>query len=258
MDPQARRKLIVVFGIIAGVLVVSAFCAQQYVTYRSESQAVTAAIRWVDHQLRKVQALERQPGRLGQAFKGVEEKLFQQRLQVPAKLDVGGFLDHFSAMASRFDIQVKASQEESLSRDFYDQATLRLKLAGDDKDIRALLEELSTGDRLTWYKVLQCANKECDIELSIFSIPEPEEEQEPMGVFDMQACAEFNSKVWLWPFTARIQDRYEELNRLCEERQRQSSAIQSTKELMRKLRLSQFIGEVINHLATAETSQQGE
>ena len=173
---------------------------------------------------------------------------------MPAKLDVGGFLDHFLAMANRFNVEVRASQRESSSRDFYDQATLRLKLAGDDKDVRALLEKLSTGDRLTRYKVLQCANKECDIELSIFSIPEPEEE--PLGVFDIQACAEFNSKVWLWPFTSRIQDRCEELNSLCEERQRQRSAIRSTEELMGKLRLSQFIGEVIKHLVTAETPQQ--
>ncbi|MBW2171462.1 MAG: hypothetical protein JRF69_05680 [Deltaproteobacteria bacterium] len=256
MDPQARRRLIAVFAFIAGALIVCAFCAQQYFTYRSESQSLTAAIRWVDHQLRKVQAVERQPGRLSQAIKGVEEKLSQQRLQVPATLDVGGFLDHFSAMASRFEVEVKASQRESSSRDFYDQATLRIKLAGEDKDVEALLEKLSTGDRLTRYKVLQCANRECDIELSIFSIPEPEEE--PLSVFDMQACAEFNSKVWLWPFTDRIQDRYEELNSLCIERQRQSSAIRSTEELMGKLRLSRFIGEVIKHLAPAETSQQAE
>ncbi|MBW2260103.1 MAG: hypothetical protein JRF18_06580 [Deltaproteobacteria bacterium] len=103
---QDRRRLIAVFAFIAGALIVCAFCAQQYFTYRSESQTLTAAIRWVDHQLRKVQAVERQPGRLSQAIKGVEEKLSQQRLQVPATLDVGGFLDHFSAMASRFDVEV--------------------------------------------------------------------------------------------------------------------------------------------------------
>ncbi|MBW1744302.1 MAG: hypothetical protein JRJ47_12880 [Deltaproteobacteria bacterium] len=256
MDPQARRRLITVFAIISGVLIVGAFCAQQYLTYRSESRTLTAAIRWVDHQLRRVQAVERQPAKLSQVFKGVEEKLSQQRLQVPAKLDVGGFLDHFSAMASRFDVEVKASQGESSSRDFYDQATLRLKLAGDDKDVRTLLEKLSTGDRLTRYKVLQWTNKECDIELSIFSIPEAEEE--PLGVFDIQACAEFNSRVWLWPFKGRIQDRYEELNSLCKERQRQSSAIRSTEELMGKLRLSRFIEEVVKHLAKAETPSQTE
>jgi hypothetical protein len=256
MDPQARRRLITVFAFIAGALIVGALCTQQYLTYRSESQTLAAAIRWVDHQLGKVQAVERQPGRLGQVIKGVEEKLSQQRLQVPATLDVGGFLDHFSAMASRFYVKVKASQGESSPRDFYDQATLRLKLTGDDKDVRALLEKLSTGDRLTQCKVLQCANKECDIELSIFSIPDPEEE--PLSVFDIQACAEFNSKVWLWPFKDRIQDTYEELNSLCKERLRQSSAIRSTEELMEKLRLSRFIEEVVKHLAKAETALQTE
>jgi hypothetical protein len=104
--------------------------------------------------------------------------------------------------------------------------------------------------------VLQCANKECDIELSIFSIPDPEEE--PLSVFDIQACAEFNSKVWLWPFKDRIQDTYEELNSLCKERLRQSSAIRSTEELMEKLRLSRFIEEVVKHLAKAETALQTE
>jgi len=71
------------------------------------------------------------------------------------------------------------------------------------------IEIREIGDRLTRHKVLQCANKECDIELSIFSVPEPEEES--LSVFDMQACGDFSSKVWLWPFKGRIQDRYQEL-----------------------------------------------
>jgi hypothetical protein len=256
MDPQARRKLITALALISGALVVGGFCVQQYVTYRSEIQTLAATINWIDHQLRRAQVLERQPGRLDEAIKGVEEKLSQQRLQMPATLDVEGFLDDFSAMANRFDVVVKASQKEPLSLDFYDKAILRLKLTGDDKDIRTLLEKLGTGDRLTKHKVLQCANKECDIELSIFSIPQPEEQ--PLDVFDMQACAEFNSKVWLWPLKSRIQDRFEELQSLCKERQRQTGAIQSTQKLMEKLRLSQFIGEVIKHLATPEASPQAE
>lgn len=254
MDPQARRRLITFFALIAGALIVGAFCVQQYLTYRSESQTLAAAMRWVDHQLNKVQAVERQRGRLGQVIEGVEEKLSQQRLQVPATLDEEGFLNHFSAMASGFEVEVKASGGESSSRDFYDQAILRLKLAGDGEDIRALLEKLSTGDRLTRYKVLQCAERECDIELSIFAVPDPEEE--PLNVFDIQACGGFNSRVWLWPFKSRIQERCEKLNNLCKERQRQSSAIRSTDDLMAKLRLSRLIGEVINHLRAAETSQQ--
>ena len=256
MDPQTRRRLLIAFALIAGVLVAGAFSAQQYVTYRSESQTLASSVRWIDHQLKRIQAVERQPGRLDQALKGVEVKLSQQRLQVPATLDVEGFLDYFSAMAGRFDVEVKAGQSESSSSAFYDQATLRLKLAGDDENVRALLEKLRTGDRLMRYKVLQCADKECDIELSIFSVPDLEEE--PLNVFDIQACAEFNSKVWLWPFKGRIQDRYEELKILCKERQRQGRAVQSTEELMEKLRLSQFIGEVIKHLARAETPQQAE
>jgi hypothetical protein len=256
MDTPTRRKLITAFALISGALVVGAFCAQQYVTYRSERQTLASAIDWADHQLRRVRAVERQPGRLDQAIKGVEEKLSQQRLQVPATLDVEGFLNHFAAMVNEFDVEVKASHAEFLSLDFYDQATLELKLAGDDKDIRALLETVGSGDRLTQYKVLQCANKECDIELSIFSIPQPEEEH--LNVFDMQACAEFNSKVWLWPLKGRIQDKYGELEALCRDQQRQSSAIRSTQELVEKARFSQFMGEVIKHLATTETSREAE
>jgi hypothetical protein len=250
MDPPARRKLIVAFALVSGALMVGAFCAQQYVTYRSESQALMGAARWVDHQLRRGRAAESHPGRLYEAIKGVEEKLSQQRLQVPATLDVEGFLDHFTAMAGHFDVEVKASEEESLSLDFYDQAILRLKLAGNKKDVMALLEKVSTGDRLTRHKVVQCANKECVIELSIFSVPELEEE--PQSVFEIQACGDFNSKVWLWPFTSRIRERYEGLQSLCEEHRRQSADIRSTQELMEMLRFSQFIGEVIKHLASAE------
>jgi hypothetical protein len=151
---------------------------------------------------------------------------------------------------------VKVRQKESLSLDFYDQAILSLELTGDDKDIRALLEKVATGERLTKQKVLECVNEACDVEVSIFSIPQPEEE--PLDVFDMQGCAEFNSKVWLWPFKGRIEDSCEELKSLCKKRQSQSSAIQSTQKLMEQLRLSQFMGEVINHLTTPETSPQAE
>ena len=239
MDPEGRRRLITAFALISGALVIGAFCFQQYVTYRSESQSLASAIHWIDHQLKRAQAVGREPGRLGQAIGGVEEKLSQQRLQVPATLDAEGFLNRFSAMAGGLDVDVKASQTESLSLDFYDQAILRLKLSGEHKDIIALLEKVSTGERLAQYKMLQCASNECDVEISIYSVPEPEEES--VGVFDMQACGEFKSKVWLWPFSGRIQDRKEALKRLCEERQRQGSAIQSTQKLMEKLRLSQFI-----------------
>jgi hypothetical protein len=251
MDSQTRRKFITAFALISGVLIVGAFCAQQYVTYRSESETLAAAIHWVDHQLKRTQGVEGKSGSLDEAVKGVEDKLSQQRLQVPAKLDVEGFLNYLSAMVNEFDVEVKASHAEFLSLDFYDQATLELKLAGDDKDIRALLDRVRSGARLTRCKVLQCANKECDVELSIFSIPQPEEEH--LSVFDLQACAEFRSKVWLWPFQGRIQDRCQELKSLCEERQRQSGAVRSTQELVEKLRFSQLIGEVINHLATTET-----
>jgi hypothetical protein len=256
MEPQTRRKLITAFALISGALIVGAFCAQQYVTYRSESRTLAAAIHRVDHELRRIQAVEGQPSRLDEAIKGVEEKLSQQRLQVPATLDVEGFLNYFAAMVNEFDVEVKASHAEFLSLDFYDQATLELKLAGDDKAIRALLDKVSSGTRLTQHKVLQCANKECDVELTIFSVPEPEEEH--LSVFDMHTCAEFNSKVWLWPFQGRIQDRCEELKNLCKERQRQGSAIRSTQELVEKLRFSQLIGEVIKHLAPAETPSDRE
>jgi hypothetical protein len=256
MDFQARRKLITAFALISGVLVLSAFFAQQYFTYQSETQTLTWAARWADHQLRRVQAAERPPGRLGEAINAVEEKLSRQRLQVPATLDVEGFLTHFTAMAREFDVEVRASHAEFLSLDFYDQAILKLKMAGDDKDIRALFEKLGTGDRLMRYKVLECANKECSVSLFIFSVPEPEEE--PRGVFNTEACSEFNSKVWLWPLKGRIQERYEELRTLCEERQKQSSSIRSTEELMGKLRFSQFVEEVIKHLTTTEALQQTE
>ena len=255
MDPERRRKLITAFALISGVLVIGAFWFQQYVTYRSETQTLASAIQWIDHQL-KAQPEGGEPGRLGQAIEGVEEKLSQQRLQVPATLDAEEFLNHFSAMADGFDVDVKASQTESLSLDFYDRAILRLKLAGEHKDIISLLEKLSTGERLAQYKVLQCASNECDVEISIYSVPELEGES--VDVFDMQACGKFNSKVWLWPFKGRIQDRKEALKRLCEERQRQAGAIQSTQKLMEKLRLSQFIGEVIKHLSASETPRQAE
>jgi hypothetical protein len=247
--------LITAFALVSGVLVIAAFCFQQYVTYRSESQTLGSAIHWIDHQLRRAQAVGRL-GTLGQAVEGVETKLSQQRLQVPATLDEEGFLSHFSAMAGRFDVQVKASQTEFLSLDFYDQAILRLRLAGEEGNITALLETLGAGKRLARHKVLHCTSNECDVEISIFSIPEPEEE--PADVLDMQACGEFNSKVWLWPLRGRIQDRKEALKKLCEERQRQGSAIESTQRLMEKLRLSQFIGEVIKHLAASETPRQAE
>jgi DNA-directed RNA polymerase subunit L len=251
MDTQVRRKLITAFALISGVLVVGALFAQQYFTYQSETQALSGAVRWVDHQLKRVEALERQPGKLDETVKGIEEKLFRQRLKVPPTLNVERFLEHFSTRAGGFGVEVKESHAESVSLDFYDQATLKLKLAGDDKDIRAFLKELSTGERLTQHNVSHCANKECSVEISIYSVPEPEEE--PSSMFDIQACGEFNSKVWLWPFASRIQDRCEELKARCEEMQRQRSTIRSTEELMAKLRFSQFIGEVIKHLETIKT-----
>jgi hypothetical protein len=241
--------LLKVSAFIAGAILVG-ICALQYAVYLRESKDLTMAIDQVRHELSRIRALERESDRLMQAIKSVEEHLCELCIQVPATLDVQGFLSQLTALAGRFKVKVQESHAESSSHDFYDQAKLSLTLVGDVEGVGAFLEELSAGDRLTRYEVLDCANQECNVNLYIFSVPQPEEE-EPAALH-MKTCAESDSQVWLWPFEPWIRAMSQEFQGLCEELQGESESIQPTRALMRQLRLARFMEEVVSHLAEAE------
>jgi hypothetical protein len=250
MDSQARRRLLKVSAFIAGAVLVG-ICALQYLVYLREREDLTMAIRQVRHELSRIRSVQRQSDRLVEAVKSVEEHLCELRLQVPANLDVEGFLGHVTALAGRFKVKVQESHAEFSSHDFYDQAKLSLTLAGDVEAVMALLEELRAGDRLTRYEVLDCADRKCDVNLWIFSIPQPKEE-EPAALH-MKTYAQSNSQVWLWPFVRWIEEMSQELEGLHEELQWESKTVQPTMELMRKLRLARFMEEVVSHLGEAGT-----
>lgn len=253
-DPPARRRLLKVSAFIAGGILV-VICALQYTVYLREREKLTMAIRQVRHELSRIQALQRQSDRLMDAVKGVEQRLSELRLQVPATLDIEGFLDHLSALASRFKVKVQESHAETSSHDFYDEAKLSLTLVGDDRAVRALLEELGEGARLTRYEVLDYADNEYDVNLWIFCVLQPEEE--PVQLH-MQTCAESNSQVWLWPFERRIREMSQELKGLCEVLQGERESIQPTMELIKKLRLVRFMEAVVSRLAEAELPSPNE
>jgi len=166
------------------------------------------------------------------------EDFAKLNIVVPSALGVERFKNQFSNLAKSLNVAISFKGTEIRRLDFYNEATLSMKLSGNRKAIIFLIHKQYDEPRLTAVERLfrEVENRfHLDLTIYSFNSSKGKSEHQEKSV-EKRLCPEFKSQVWLWPFKGRITRIHYQFVNLCKETQKHTETLCSIDKLKERIR----------------------
>lgn len=235
---------------IAAALFSFGLMGHQYVyVYTPEKQRLQVAAIEIQRQLFEIKQIRRYTERL----KDAEYKINQLLYVLPNELGSEVFFEDLVKLGKKYNVHIQQKSKKVINKHFYNQAQFTVKLSGSGKAMDGFLEKVESRRRLIHLSILSHGQDDLLVTVSIFSVPRADLEKIKI---ETGICSTFESKVWLWPLSSRIQKLNQALITLCENRQDHLQGVKLVKKIKKKLAEMYRLLEIHKHLRENEDTKQ--
>jgi hypothetical protein len=204
--------------------------AQQYFAYEGELRQIEKAAHLLRARIKRAKIFKSREELLTERIKEIEDQQSKLDLMLPSTLGVESYRRYFINIAEQMNIKVHNVSSTIQPREFYEEATLKMILVSDLKAITSFQKEIEAKPRLINWKTTSSTKEKAHIALTIFSLKKSEK---PI-IIEVKLCNDFDSDVWLWPFSSFINKRYQELDDLCVLHQKHIEYIRFVQKFQRR------------------------
>ena len=248
-DPLPIKGRPARFVLIVLPSILIAFFAYQYFLYNSEIKEIQAYLTRKQVQLIEIKRYEK----IGEQRKQETEKsLSEARALLPAALNIRLFMEDLERWAHASGVTVEDFVWHERKWEFYYVADCAVTLSGSKEGIEDLLARKDEFERLVTWGEKEPLDTGAKVKLKIYSAPWPKLKEFDLDAFKQKPCKDFSSGVWLWPFSKRIREIQEKLDRICPEIRERAEELGNLELLKDKAREAQHLIEVINHLTKSQ------
>jgi tetratricopeptide (TPR) repeat protein len=227
MEKRSRRSVFKISIFIVAILLIGIYI-QQYFRYDHERTKLENSITLVQKHLARARVYEANPEKLRRQMEEIEDDYKKLNRMLPPVLDVEGFQNQFSSLAKSLDVAVSFKGTEIRRLDFYNEATLSMKLSGNREAVIFLMHKQHEQPRVTAIeKLFREVENKFHLDLTIYSIngsSKEKSEHQEISV-EKRLCPEFKSQAWLWPFKGRITRIHYQFVNLCKETQKHTETL---------------------------------
>jgi len=237
MERQSRRSIFKISVFIVAILIIGIYI-QQYFRYDHERAKLENSITRVQKYLAQARIYEANPEKLSRMKEEAREDFAKLNIVLPSALGVEHFKNQFSSLAKSLNVDVSFKGTEIRRLDFYNEATLSMKLSGNREAVIFLMHRQHEGPRLTAVERLfrEVENK-FHLDLTIYSFNGSKEKSEHQDIsVEKRLCPEFKSQVWLWPFKGKITRIHYQFVNLCKETQKHTETLCSIDKLKERIK----------------------
>jgi len=234
---ESRRARFVFMALAAVLIAVSVY---QYVLFKSE---INVMDRYLAKKQLQLIEIKKQGQKVEQRMPETERKLSMARALLPAALNAKSFRADFERWAQTSRVMVE---------ELYNVAHCAVALSGDKERIENLLVRKDELKRLVTWGKEEPLDTGVKVKLMIYSAPWPEPKEFDLDTFKQKPCKEFNTRVWLWPFSKRIREIQETLDRICPQIGERAEELRNLELLKDKGREAQYLIDVIIHLTKSQ------
>ena len=243
---ESRRARFVLI-VLAAILI--AFLAYQYVLFKSE---INEMDRYLAKKWLQLIEIRKHGEKVEQRISETERGLSMARALLPAVLNAEFFRADFERWAKASGVIVEDFSWHEEERELYNVAHCAVTLTGDKKGIETLWQFKGELERLVTWGKEEPLDTGVKVKLMIYSAPWPKPKEFDIDAFKQKPCKEFITRVWLWPFSKRIREIQETLDRICPQIGERAEELRNLELLKSKAREVQYLVDVLNHLTKSQ------
>lgn len=206
---EPRRWERVAFGAVTVALCLLAWCAQWYL-YVDEAGVLARQTKQVGQTVTHLEVVANKPEEFAKEDRQLGAKIHIVQEILPESMDVHGFMEAYEAVPPLFGLAIERWSAKEAATVPLQRADITLRLTGPVPRLPELAAKTSRLARLVeWRLVDSAATAEATVVLSIYALPRG------LGDVAVDSCGAPTSRVWLWPYTARLAGRRGELAGVC-------------------------------------------
>jgi hypothetical protein len=180
-------------GIISGVALV------QWIAYRDAMREERASLAALQQHLTALRVIAGKLDEFDRESRLLDEKRAVVRRLLPATLDIKGYVARLRTVASIFGFTISAATARESTEGRVQKATIDLALEGNPAGLGALGRRIDAMVPIATWTVVESNGRQTRARAEIYALPDRPADR-PLGW-----CSPEKSRVWLWPFTSRLE-----------------------------------------------------
>jgi len=227
---------------VVTVPVVGLVALVQWQLCRDETKALDRRAEALRTTIKALEITEKKADEFDREWQLLAEKLELLAKMVPRSPAVEEFVTRFDTLAAEYEMKVvdwSGGDPAGPTRDVLQEYSVTVMLSGQVERLRDLAERSYKVARLVVWQRASVHDRNATVRLSIYAAPDR------AATKRHDSCVDPLSKVWLWPYTAKLRIAHVEIDRLCSERARHAATQAKVDDFtVKKYRLEELVNAI--------------